>query len=215
MLLLVGSRVEFTPRLVQDIIVLLCLPMQETKDAGSIPGSGRSPGEGNDNPLHYACLENPMDRGTWRTTVHGVVKSRTWLKWLRMHVIQPKITLALSAVICWSHSSLLWLSQQSYHSLYSLWEINKSIWMFSCDLLSHISPVMHFAFIPTTLYSVKIWLVVLTCWNIFWILSASIFPKPSNFVPSVDLVDMPSVSLCKTLEHQVDRISSRIEHNKN
>ena len=39
-------------------------------DAGSIPGLGRSPGEGNGNPLQYPCLENPMDRGAWRATVH-------------------------------------------------------------------------------------------------------------------------------------------------
>jgi len=44
---------------------------------GSIPGSGRSPGEGNDNPLQYSCLENPMDRGAWQATVHGVAKSWT------------------------------------------------------------------------------------------------------------------------------------------
>ena len=41
-------------------------------DLRSIPGSGRSPGEGNGNPLQYSCLENPMDRGTWRAIVHGV-----------------------------------------------------------------------------------------------------------------------------------------------
>ena len=41
-------------------------------DAGSIPGSGRSPGEGNGNPLQYSCLGNPMDRGAWWATVHGV-----------------------------------------------------------------------------------------------------------------------------------------------
>ena len=46
-------------------------------DAGSIPGSGRSPGEGNGFPLQYSCLENSMDRGAWRTTVHGVAKSWT------------------------------------------------------------------------------------------------------------------------------------------
>ena len=40
----------------------------------STPGSGRSPGEGNDNPLQYSCLENPMDRGAWWATVHGVAK---------------------------------------------------------------------------------------------------------------------------------------------
>ena len=46
-------------------------------DPGSIPGLGRSPGEGNGNPLQDYCLENPMDRGAWRATVHGVAKSRT------------------------------------------------------------------------------------------------------------------------------------------
>ena len=48
-------------------------------DLGSIPGSGRSPGEGNGNPLQYSCLENPMEGGAWWTTVHGVAKSRTRL----------------------------------------------------------------------------------------------------------------------------------------
>ena len=48
-------------------------------DPGSIPGSGRSPGEGDGNPLHYSCLMNPMDRGTWQTIVHGVTKSWTRL----------------------------------------------------------------------------------------------------------------------------------------
>ena len=49
------------------------------KRCGSIPGSGKSPGEGNGNPLHYSCLENPMDREAWRAAVHGVAKSRTRL----------------------------------------------------------------------------------------------------------------------------------------
>ena len=44
-------------------------------DLGSIPGSARSPGEGNGNPLQYSCLKNPMDRGAWQATVHGVTKS--------------------------------------------------------------------------------------------------------------------------------------------
>ena len=48
-------------------------------DLGLIPGSGRSPGEGNGNPLQYSCLENPMDRGAWWAAVHGVAKSRTRL----------------------------------------------------------------------------------------------------------------------------------------
>ena len=46
-------------------------------DAGSIPGLGRSPREGNGNSLQYSCLENPMDRGAWKATVHGVMKSQT------------------------------------------------------------------------------------------------------------------------------------------
>ena len=46
-------------------------------DPGSIPGLGRSPGEGNGNPLHYSGLENPIDRGAWQATVHGVAKSWT------------------------------------------------------------------------------------------------------------------------------------------
>ena len=48
-------------------------------DLGSIPGSGRSLGEGNGNLLQYSWLENPMDGGTWWTTVHGVAKGRTQL----------------------------------------------------------------------------------------------------------------------------------------
>ena len=48
-------------------------------DVGSIPGLGRCPGERNGNPLQYSCLENPMERGAWRATVHGVAKSQTRL----------------------------------------------------------------------------------------------------------------------------------------
>ena len=54
-------------------------------DPGSIPGSGRSLGEGNGNPLQDSCLENPTDRGAWWATVHRVTKSQTRLKWLSMH----------------------------------------------------------------------------------------------------------------------------------
>ena len=46
-------------------------------DEGSIPGLGRSPGEGNGNPIQYSCLGNPMDTGTWQATVHGVAKNQT------------------------------------------------------------------------------------------------------------------------------------------
>ena len=50
------------------------------EDPGLIPGSGRSPGEENGNPLQYFCLENPMDRGAWQAIVYRVAKSRTQLK---------------------------------------------------------------------------------------------------------------------------------------
>ena len=59
---------------------------RDAKDAGLIPGPGRSPGEGNGNPLQYSYLENPMDRGAWQATVHSVAKSlHTQLKRLSMH----------------------------------------------------------------------------------------------------------------------------------
>ena len=48
----------------------------DTGDMGLIPGSGRSPGEGNGYPLQYSCLENPMDRGAWQAIVHGVAESQ-------------------------------------------------------------------------------------------------------------------------------------------
>ena len=54
-------------------------------DLGSIPGLGRSPGEGNGNPLQYSCLENPMDKGAWQSAVRGVTKTWTRLKWLSMY----------------------------------------------------------------------------------------------------------------------------------
>ena len=53
---------------------------KDIRDSGLIPGLGRFPQGGRGNPLQYSCLENPMDRGAWRATVHGVVKSRTRLK---------------------------------------------------------------------------------------------------------------------------------------
>ena len=62
-------------------------------DLGSIPGLGKSPGEGNGNPLQYSCLENPMDRRAWRATVHWVAKSRTQLsKFTYSLCILPFIT---------------------------------------------------------------------------------------------------------------------------
>ena len=55
---------------------------RDVRDAGSVPGFGRSLGEGNGMPLQYSCLGNPMDRGAWQSTVHSVTESQTGLKWL-------------------------------------------------------------------------------------------------------------------------------------
>ena len=62
-------------------------------DLGLIPGSGRSPGEGNDNPLQDSCLENPMDGGVWWATAHGVAKSRTRLSDFAIHYVTATLML--------------------------------------------------------------------------------------------------------------------------
>ena len=62
----------------------------DIRDMSSIPGSGRSPGEGNGNPLQYSCLENAMDRGTWQATVHGVAKNQAQLKLLSPAQVHPQ-----------------------------------------------------------------------------------------------------------------------------
>ena len=60
----------------------------DIRDVGSIPGSERSPGDGNGNPLQYSCLENPLDRRAWQALVYKVTKSWTQLKWLRMQSVR-------------------------------------------------------------------------------------------------------------------------------
>ena len=59
--------------------------MQGTWDIHLIPGLGKSPGGWHRNPFQYSCLDNPMDRGAWRSIVHGVAKSWTWLKLLSIY----------------------------------------------------------------------------------------------------------------------------------
>ena len=83
----------------------------DARDMGSIPGLGRSPGVENGKPLQYSCLENSMDRGAWRATVHGVAKSWTWLKnWKYISVKGAKMghwsppTLPLSCPWKWKWS---------------------------------------------------------------------------------------------------------------
>ena len=71
----------------QAAVVVKNLPAyaRDVRNAGSVPGLRRSPGEGNGSPLQYSRLENPMDRGAWWATVHRVTKSWTRLKRLSMH----------------------------------------------------------------------------------------------------------------------------------
>ena len=64
-------------------------------DLHSIPGWGRSPGEGHGNPLQYSCLENPMDRGTWSVIANRVAKCRTWLKQFHVHTLFYSIGLCV------------------------------------------------------------------------------------------------------------------------
>jgi len=70
---------DIDERASQVALVVKNLPANagDVGDPGSIPGSGRSPGEGNGNQLQYSCLENFMDRGPWQVTVHRVAQSRT------------------------------------------------------------------------------------------------------------------------------------------
>ena len=89
-------------------------------DLGSIPGSGRSSREGHGNLLQYSCLENPMDRGTWWATVHGVTKSWTKLPLPLPAIPMPLVVLTIPlgwSTLCilaftrvpWSNSNVSWL----------------------------------------------------------------------------------------------------------
>ena len=76
----------------QVVLVVKNLPANigDIRDKDSVPGLGRPPGGGHDNPLHYSCLKTPMDRGAWWATVHRVAKSWTQLKHLSTHTCKVK-----------------------------------------------------------------------------------------------------------------------------
>ena len=59
------------------VVLVVKNPLADVRDGGSIPGSGRSPGGGDGDPLQYSCLEDPLDKGSWRATVHRVTESDT------------------------------------------------------------------------------------------------------------------------------------------
>ena len=88
----------------------------DTRDAGSIPRTGRSPGGGNGNPLQYSCLENSTDKATWQATVHGVAKTWAWLSNRAHQTIRnatlnkfPKYSMPVS-----------WLVKAYFNSFFSL-----------------------------------------------------------------------------------------------
>ena len=72
----------------------------DIRDSGSIPGSGRSPGRGQGNPLQYSCLKNPMDRGDWRALVHRVTQSQTRLKRTHRHTRLVRKGLCCAVLSC-------------------------------------------------------------------------------------------------------------------
>ena len=90
----------------QMTLVIEDLPVNagDIRDAGSIPWSGRSPGGGHGNSLQYYCLENPMDRGAWQATVHGIAKSQTLLKWLSTHA-QLRVPATVELMWSWTESA--------------------------------------------------------------------------------------------------------------
>ena len=94
----------------QGVLVVKNLPTSagDVRDAASIPGSGRSPEKGTGNPLQYSCLENPMDKGAWWTTVHSVGQSWTWLKWPSTHAMYPKFLL-LELITSWSYMHKIYI----------------------------------------------------------------------------------------------------------
>ena len=100
------SRTRLSHR--TKMALVLKNPPTNAGDTGSIPGSGRSPGEGNGNPLQYSSLENPVDRGAWRATVHGVAERQTQQRFL-LHiseVVGPKLCISSASqviMMLWIH----------------------------------------------------------------------------------------------------------------
>ena len=80
-----GVRVDYVAFLVVLVVKNPPANAGNLRDMGFIRGSGRAPGGGNDNPLQYSCLENPMERGAWWATAHGVAESWTQVRLLSMH----------------------------------------------------------------------------------------------------------------------------------
>ena len=91
-------------------------------DAGLIPVLGKSPGGGNDKPLQYSCLGNPLDRGAWWVTVHGVAKSQTW-QWLNssgsvMRHADTEMTVMKEEVFFFQNVNFIYKTHKLYTSFF-------------------------------------------------------------------------------------------------
>ena len=94
-------------------------------DVGLIPGSGRSPGEGNGNPLQYSGLKSPIDREACQATIHGVTKSRTWLSnWILLKISQHFSHGLCSNLEAWLGKNLL-PSSFKYSICQQIWKTQK------------------------------------------------------------------------------------------
>ena len=89
-----------------SVVMNLLANAGDSGDVHSVPGLGRSPGGGHGNLLHCSFLENPMDRGTWQATVHGVAKSQAQPKWLSTHTHKPAGDCILLGWLCMFYGSL-------------------------------------------------------------------------------------------------------------
>ena len=146
---------------------------EDAGDTGSIPWSGRSPGGGNGNPLQHSCLDNPMDRGAWRATVCGVIKSWTWLSdWtLEIATVFYYILIQKYEVLreeCWNFTAgeivtgTLIHSFAHFHSLTG--HTHASKWNYSCARYISLIP-LNVIFLPlhTVLCALKDWVQWATC----------------------------------------------------
>ena len=162
--------------------VLTNLPAKagDVEDISLIPGARRSPGGGNGNPLQYSCLGNPMDRGAWRATVLGVVKSQTWLNMCAHTVYIP---FSRVSSIHWgsmplNSSIVLWLviceQKWAFVSL-STWFLCPSATVLQCTIQrlpyqtwTYIENAMHVLFRQLSIldgYWEKVSSVVMSCWD--------------------------------------------------
>ena len=110
-------------------------------DLGSIPGSGRPPGEGNGNPLQYSCLENPIDRDAWWATVHGIAKSRTQLSDFTFSISFLSIhkSIKYTYLCMYKHLCIVFLNF-TFLALKMFFILLKASWNFQTNALSSSAP---------------------------------------------------------------------------